>query len=105
MATQCRVYNAVRMEYVCSILLARSIYMKLTIKKWGRSAAIPLPESILTQLGAKIGDSIELNIQVGVATLRATKPRYRLADLLAPIPRCAPAVDWDVMPPVGKEVY
>jgi antitoxin component of MazEF toxin-antitoxin module len=79
--------------------------MKLTIKKWGHSAAIQLPELMLAQLGTKVGDSIELNIQVGAAALRATKPRYKLADLLAQMPRGAPAIyGWDEMPPVGKEI-
>lgn len=80
--------------------------MKLTIKKWGNSAAIRLPESMLAQLGAKVGDSIELDIQANIASLRAEKPQYKLADLLAQMHGSAPIVsDWDDMPPVGKEIY
>lgn len=69
-------------------------------------AAIRLPESMLVQLGAKVGDSIELDIQTNIASLRAEKPQYKLADLLAQMHGSVPIVSgWDDMPPVGKEIY
>ncbi|NOT15279.1 MAG: AbrB/MazE/SpoVT family DNA-binding domain-containing protein [Methylotenera sp.] len=80
--------------------------MKLNIQKWGNSAAIRLPESILEQLDVKIGDSIEVNVQANIVTIRASKPKYKLADLLAQSHEGPPVVDcWENMLPVGKEIY
>jgi antitoxin ChpS len=85
---------------------ASSVNMKLFIQKWGNSAAIKLPESMLEQLRAKIGDSIEVDVQANTLTLRTVRPRYKLADLLAQTTGSFPAVDgWDEMSPVGKEIF
>ena len=78
--------------------------MKLNIQKWGNSAAIRLPATMLAQLGASIGDAIE----VDPASLKVAKPKYKLADLLAQCDKNAPPpadmVAWDAMAPVGREV-
>ena len=80
--------------------------MKLIIQKWGNEAAIKLPKSMLRQLGAKIGDSVELDVQANTVILRRVKPKYKLEDLLAQMPGSFPMVDgWDDMSPVGKEIY
>ncbi len=77
--------------------------MKLNIQKWGNSAAIRLPASMLAQLGARIGDAIE----VDPATLKVARPEYKLADLLAQCDKnAAPPADiaaWDSAVPVGRE--
>lgn len=79
--------------------------IKLNIQKWGNSAAIRLPASILAQLGASIGDAIE----VDPATLKVAKPKYKLADLLAQCDKNAPPPEdlsaWDSSEPVGREVF
>lgn len=83
--------------------------MRLKIQKWGNSAAVRLPASILAQLGVKVGDSFEVDVSAQVATLRAAKPKYKLADLLAQcdknapppaeMPEGLPRVEgWDAMP-------
>jgi antitoxin component of MazEF toxin-antitoxin module len=78
----------------------RSQVMKLNIQKWGNSAAIRLPTAMLAQIGAGIGDSVE----VDPAAFRVAKPKYKLADLLAEMPDGLPMVDgWDTLEPVGKE--
>lgn len=79
--------------------------MKLNIQKWGNSAAVRLPASILAQLGVHVGDAFEVDVSNGAATLRVAKPRYRLEDLMAEMPDGLPRVDgWDEMPAVGLEV-
>ena len=79
--------------------------MKLTIQNWDNSAAIKLSELMLEQLGVKIGDTIELDVQVGSTALRIAKPKYYLEDLLAQMPDGLPLVeDWDKILPVGKEL-
>lgn len=53
--------------------------MKLNIQKWGNSAAIRIPAAMLAQIGATIGDSVE----VSPDAFRVAKPKYKLADLVA----------------------
>jgi len=74
--------------------------MKLNIQKWGNSAAVRLPATMLTQIGATIGDAVE----VDPAAFRVAKPKYKLADLMAEMPNGLPMVDgWETLQPVGKE--
>ncbi len=79
--------------------------MKLNIQKWGNSAAIRLPASMLAELGAAIGDVVE----VDPAAFRVAKPKYKLADLMAECNEHAPApavlAEWDAMVPAGKEIF
>ena len=47
----------------------------------------------------------EVDVADGAATLRAAKPKYRLADLMAEMPDGLPRVEgWDDMPAVGREM-
>lgn len=78
--------------------------MQLNIQKWGNSAAVRLPVTLMAQLGAKIGDTLDVDI----TALRVAKPRYSLAELLAQCdpnaPMPADLAAWDAMPAVGREV-
>ena len=78
--------------------------MKLTVQKWGNSAAIRLPASMLAQIGAGIGDAIEID----PAMMKVAKPTYKLADLIAKCDKNAPPpadmAAWDAMTPIGREV-
>jgi antitoxin component of MazEF toxin-antitoxin module len=79
--------------------------MKLNIQKWGNSAAVRLPNLMLTQLGAKVGDAFEVEISPEALLLRVARPRYKLADLLAEMPEGLPRAEgWEDMPPVGREI-
>lgn len=81
--------------------------MKLNIQKWGNSAAVRLPASMLAQMGVHVGDSFEVDVAKDSATLRVAKPKYKLADLMAQCDlKAAPPVDlaaWDNAAPVGRE--
>jgi len=80
--------------------------MRLKIQKWGHSAAIRLPSAMLTQVGAKVGDTLNADVSANALTLRVAKPRYKLADLLAEMPAKTPRLErWDDMPPVGREIW
>lgn len=48
--------------------------MLMNIQKWGNSAAVRLPASVLAQLGVKVGDCFEADIAQGALTLRPSKP-------------------------------
>ncbi len=49
--------------------------IKLDIVKWGNSAAIRLPATLLAQLGLQVGDSFEADVAKGALTLRPAKPK------------------------------
>jgi antitoxin ChpS len=79
--------------------------MRLKIQKWGKSAAIRLPTELLNQVGLSIGDSIELSVLTHGLKLETSKPKYKLADLLAGIPNGMPMVEgWDSMQELGLEI-
>ena len=81
--------------------------MKLSIVKWGNSAAVRLPAPMLAQLGAKIGDTFEADVSGEELVLRAAKPHYTLQELMAQCDlEAAPPKDlaeWAEMPAVGRE--
>jgi antitoxin ChpS len=78
--------------------------MKLNIQKWGNSAAVRLPTMMLTQIGATIGDSIEVDPEA----FKVAKPKYKLSELMAECNKdAAPPADmvsWNNMMPVGAEM-
>ena len=78
--------------------------MKLNIQKWGNSAAIRLPSAMLSQIGASIGDAVEVDPEA----FRVAKPKYKLDDLIAQcnIDANPPSeiTDWENMAPVGAEI-
>ena len=78
--------------------------MKLNIQKWGNSAAIRLPASMLSQIGAGIGDAVE----VDPAAFQVAKPKYKLDDLLAQCDKSAPPLAnmtvWQSMRSTGAEM-
>ena len=59
---------------------------------------------MLKQIGASIGDAVEVDPQA----FRVAKPKYKLADLLAQCNKSAPApadmTSWERMPSVGAEI-
>ena len=76
--------------------------MRARVSKWGNSLAIRLPQAAVKSLHVHEGEQVELSIKGDRLELRAARPRYRLADLLAEItPDNQPeVVDF---PPVGEE--
>lgn len=77
--------------------------MKLKIQKWGNSAAVKLPPRMLSKIGAKIGDTLEIDPQ----DFRLVIRKYQLDDLLDQCDKKAkPPTDmakWDTGQ-VGEEI-
>jgi antitoxin MazE len=61
--------------------------MQTKIKKWGNSAVVRLPATMLARLNLKVGSTVELTADdAGVHIVpTAAKPVFRLEDLLAGI--------------------
>lgn len=79
--------------------------MKGQISRWGNSAAIRLPKTILDDLRLSQGSEIEMWVDGRELRLRAAPSinSYRLEDLVAQIdPRHIP--DLEEWPPVGAEI-
>jgi antitoxin MazE len=76
--------------------------MRAHVSKWGNSLAIRLPQAAVKSLRVHEGEQVELLIKGDRLEIRATRPRYRLADLISEItPDNQPeAMDF---PPVGEE--
>lgn len=83
--------------------------MELSIQKWGNSAAVRLPATLLSQLGVALGDKLSAHLQPDGLVLRPARKTYSLSDLMA---QCdlqakppADLADWEGAKPAGQEVW
>ncbi|MYN26854.1 AbrB/MazE/SpoVT family DNA-binding domain-containing protein [Duganella levis] len=83
--------------------------MELSIQKWGNSAAVRLPTELLGILKVTLGDKLSVNVQPEGVLLKAARPSYSLADLVAQcdITALEPAdlAEWSNVKPVGREAW
>lgn len=83
--------------------------MELSVQKWGNSAAVRLPTELLAMLKVALGDKLTVNVQADGVLLKAKRPAYALAELVA---QCDPAAEepadmagWSDTKPVGREAW
>lgn len=83
--------------------------MELSIQKWGNSAAVRLPTELLSMLKASLGDKLSVDVRPDGVMLKAKRPAYALADLVAQCDQNAkePAdmAAWSKVKPVGREAW
>ncbi|MES2018109.1 MAG: PbsX family transcriptional regulator [Pseudomonadota bacterium] len=83
--------------------------MELSIQKWGNSAAVRLPTELLGILKVTLGDKLTVNMQTDGVLLKAKRPAYALADLVAQCDPSAPEpadmAAWSNVAPVGREAW
>ena len=83
--------------------------MQLSIQKWGNSAAIRLPTELLGMLKVSLGDKLSVDVRPEGVMLKAKRPVYALADLVAQCDITAkePAdmAAWNNVKPVGREEW
>jgi antitoxin ChpS len=79
--------------------------MLQTLRKAGGSLVMTVPKAFVDQNGLGEGSQVELHLQGKRMTVEApTRPRYKLADLMAEMPERLPQVKgWEEMPAVGLE--
>lgn len=79
--------------------------MLQTLRKAGGSLVMTVPKAFIDQNGLSDGSQVELHLLGTKMTVEApTRPRYRLADLMAEMPQGLPRVEgWDEMPSLGLE--
>jgi len=79
--------------------------MRQTLRKAGGSLVMTVPKVFIDQNGLCEGSQVQLHLLGKKMTVEApTRPRYKLADLMAEMPEELPRVEgWDEMPSVGLE--
>lgn len=83
--------------------------MELSVQKWGNSAAVRLPSELLGILKVALGDKLTVDVQNDGVLLKAKRPTYALADLVAQCDPSAPEpadmAAWNQSKPVGREAW
>jgi len=84
--------------------------MRLQVKKWGNSASVRIPASVMAAARLEIDQTVEVredNGRIVIEPVRA--PVYTLEELLADMdysePLSAEDREWLDAPAVGKEVW
>jgi len=83
--------------------------MELSIQKWGNSAAVRLPTELLGMLKATLGDKLIVDVRPEGVMLKAKRPVYSLAELVAQCDMTAREPEdlsaWNKIKPAGREVW
>lgn len=77
--------------------------MRVRVSKWGHNLAIRLPKAAVASLKVHEGDAVELAIAGEILMIRAARPRYRLADLVAGM-TAENQPETIAYPPAGEEM-
>lgn len=80
--------------------------MQVSVKKWGNSASVRIPASILEAARLKLDDTVEIREEEGRIVIEPIRPEsYDLAQLLAGITPDNQHEEVDFGPAVGKEAF
>lgn len=79
--------------------------MQAVVKKWGNSLALRLPQAMAADLQLSEGSTVSITIEDHALVVKPARKKYRLADLLAQMPKTekTPETDWGQ--PVGEEAW
>ena len=82
--------------------------MELSVLKWGNSAGLRLPATLLKQVDASIGSTFDVTVtKNGVLLKPKRRVSYKLSDLLKQCKQNQPLpqdlLDWEKSEPVGNE--
>lgn len=78
--------------------------MEAVVHKWGNSAAVRLPATLLKEVKLSAGEQIEITTEDGRIIIAPVRNKYRLADLLAGVTAENRHEEIDFGLPVGREV-
>lgn len=80
--------------------------MKATVKKWGNSAAVRIPASVMQAMGLHLDEVVELREEKGKIVIEPVRQKtYLLDGLLKGITSKSRHGAVDFGPPEGKEVW
>jgi len=80
--------------------------MLQSLRRSGGSLVMTVPKAFVEQNGLCDGSQVVLRMTGATMTVQApARPRYKLADLMAQMPKGLPRVQgWDDMPALGREL-
>ncbi len=76
---------------------------RVTLGNWGGNVAMRLPRDAARAAGFSAGTTVEIEARAGELVIRATRPRYTLAQLLAGTTPEAMRDAFEWGPDVGRE--
>ena len=80
--------------------------MQVIVKKWGNSAAVRIPSSVLAATGLKIDQPVDVREEAGRIVIEPVRTKtYDLGKLLKGITSKNQHEAIDFGPPMGKEVW
>jgi antitoxin MazE len=80
--------------------------MKATVKKWGNSAAVRIPASVMEATHLHLDEDVDVREDKGRIIIEPVRPKsYRLEDLVKGINAKNLPDLVDFGPPVGREVW
>jgi antitoxin ChpS len=85
--------------------------MRGTVKKWGNSAAVRIPASVLEAAHVGLDQDVDVREEAGRIIIEPvrSRPRYTLEELVAQCdlkkPRSREEREWLDAPPVGREAW
>lgn len=80
--------------------------MRGTIRKWGNSASVRLPASLMQAMHLEIDQEVELREEGGRIVIEPVdRPEYRIEDLVREITPDNVHDEADTGPPVGRETW
>jgi len=80
--------------------------MRVTVKKWGNSAAVRLPASVMQATQLELDEVVDVREDQGRIVIERVRPkRYELSKLLKGITSNNQHREIDSGPPVGGEIW
>ncbi|MGD9895643.1 MAG: AbrB/MazE/SpoVT family DNA-binding domain-containing protein [Candidatus Methylacidiphilaceae bacterium] len=80
--------------------------MRVNIRKWGNSASVRIPASVMAAAALRLDQVVEIREEDGRVTIEPIRaPAYDLNELLAAMKPNTFHDDVDFGPPVGEEVW
>ena len=80
--------------------------MRVVVKKWGNSAALRLPASLMDAVNLQLEQVVDLRAEGGVIVIQPVREQeYDLASMLAAITPENRHASADFGPTVGKEAF
>jgi antitoxin MazE len=80
--------------------------MRATIRKWGNSAAVRVPATVMEEAKLEIDQPVELRVEGGRVVIEPVTPReFTLDELLAGVTRDNLHEEEGFGPPVGREAF
>jgi antitoxin MazE len=80
--------------------------MRVTVKKWGNSAAVRLPASVMQAIQLQLDEVVEVREDRGRIVIERVRPRkYELSELVKGITKKNQHGPIDFGPAVGGEIW